>query len=118
MQGYVTNSVVDIYTHREDNETLNIIHFHVNDTSDSVTLEVKYMHDNENLEEHKEFGVDMQGRPLKYKIIVKNCKIFTVMYKEATEEGEVIEIPFRENTIEPTAQYVTKSNESGIQYFG
>jgi len=99
----VTNSVVDIWTHKEDFETLNILHFHVNDTSDSVTLDVKYMHEAENLDDHKEFGVDLQGRPLKYKIIIKNCKIFTVLYKESTEEGEVIEIPFKENTIEPSA---------------
>jgi len=30
------------------------------------------------------------------------------MYKMATEEGEVIEIPFRETVIEPSAQYLTK----------
>ena len=86
----------------------------MNDTSDSVTLDVKYMHEGESLDDHKEFGVDIQGRPLKYKIIVKKCKIFTVLYKEATEDGEVIEIPFRENVIEPTAQYISKDSGSGI----
>lgn len=67
------------------------------------------MHESETLKDHQEFGVDVQGRPLKYKIIVKNCKICAVMYKESTEEGEIIEIPFRETVIEPSAQYISKS---------
>ena len=30
-------------------ETLNIIHIHVNDTSDMVTFDVAYLHENEKL---------------------------------------------------------------------
>ena len=32
-----------IYTSEHNNEMLNIIHVHVNDTSDEVTLDVAYM---------------------------------------------------------------------------
>ena len=42
------------------------------------------MHEGETIADHMEFGIDVQGRPLKYKIIVKNCKILTVLYKEST----------------------------------
>ena len=52
------------------------------------------MHDGETLDDHMVFGNDLQGRPLKYKIIVKDCKIQSVLYKESTEEGEIIECPF------------------------
>ena len=53
------NSVVDIWTCIEDHETLNILHFHVNDTSEEVTLDVKYMHEGESIDDHKEFSTDM-----------------------------------------------------------
>ena len=96
MQGYVSGTQVDIWTQVIDHETLNIIHFHVNDTSDEVTLDVVYMHQGEDVKEFYTFGEDVYGRPLKYKIIVKDCKIHKVLYKESSEKGEVHEIPFNE----------------------
>jgi len=54
MQGYVTNSVVEIWTSLIDTdaagETVNILHIHVNDTSDQVTFDTAYMHEGETLE--------------------------------------------------------------------
>ena len=49
IQGYVAGTTVDIWTQVIDHETVNIIHFHVNDTSDSVTLDVAYLHEGEDL---------------------------------------------------------------------
>ena len=56
------------------------MHIHVNDTSDEVTLDVAYMHSDEKIEDFQEFKTDISGKPLKYKIIVQNCKIFKVFY--------------------------------------
>jgi hypothetical protein len=53
LSGYIANSTVDIWTHKEDFETLNILHFHVNNNSNHVTLDVKYMHEGETLEDYK-----------------------------------------------------------------
>lgn len=51
--GYVEGSTVDIWTQIDPTdqafETLNILHIHVNDTSDEVTFDVAYMHDGEDL---------------------------------------------------------------------
>lgn len=50
-QGYVNGSIIEIWTQVDPSdqalETLNIVHIHVNDTSDMVTFDVAYMHDNE-----------------------------------------------------------------------
>ena len=49
------------------------MHIHVNDTSEEVTMDVVYMHDDENIENFYEFKNDISGKPLRYKIIVKEC---------------------------------------------
>ena len=49
-EGWVADTVVDIWAEIIDPETLNIVHMHVNDTSDSVTIDVAYMHEDETLE--------------------------------------------------------------------
>lgn len=64
-------------------ETLNIFHLHVNDTSDEVTFDVAYMHDNEAIDQFIQFATDVSGRPLKYKIIVKDMAIHKVLYNRA-----------------------------------
>jgi len=121
VKGYVTGAIVDIWTQTIDFETLNIIHFHVNDTSDEVTLDVSYMHEGENLESFYTFKSDFEGRPLKYKIIVKDCRIFKVLYNESakTQGGQVHEIPFQENVIEPKAEYISEDMGPYVpRYFG
>lgn len=82
LQGYVPGTEVTIWTQKIDSETLNIVHLHVNDTSDEVTLDVAYMHDEEKLSDFMEFKVDAAGKPLKYKIIVKECHVHAVLYND------------------------------------
>ena len=49
IDGYVEGTTLDIWSTKLDEETLNIIHLHVNDTSDQVTFDVAYMHDGEDI---------------------------------------------------------------------
>lgn len=112
--GYVAGTTVEIWTQMIDFETINIIHFHVNDTSDEVTLSVSYMHEGEEMKDFMKFGKDLQGRALKYKIIVKDCKIFSLLYKESSDDSEVREIPFEEHTVEMNAYYISKENSDMI----
>ena len=61
---------MQIWTEVIDDETLNILHIHVNDTSDMATMDSAFVHPGESLDNFKEFKNDMSGRPLKYKILV------------------------------------------------
>lgn len=70
--GYVENSVVLIYTSQYAHDMLNIVHVHINDMSEEVTLEVRYMGDGETLALYQDFKEDHTGRPLRYKVIVKD----------------------------------------------
>lgn len=77
-----------------DGETLNLVHIHVNDTSDEAAFDVAYVHDQENIQAFKEFKTDSYGRPLKYKILVKDCKVWKVLYNDESSVKEIDELPF------------------------
>jgi hypothetical protein len=53
--GYVEGSILKIYSSEYSQGMLNIVHVHVNDMSDQVTLEVTYMADGETLASYHEF---------------------------------------------------------------
>lgn len=95
---------------------LNIVHAHVNDMSDEVTLEVEYMGDDSRLSDYEEFKTDVTGQILRYKILVKDQKIFTVLYNEGF--GSISEIPFEERRLQKDELYKIPShlsNSVGIQ---
>lgn len=56
--GYVRGSTVKIFTAEQSDSILNIVHVHVNDTSEEVVLEVDYMEDEQTIEDFKEFKAD------------------------------------------------------------
>ena len=79
------------------------------------------MHEKEEIKDFMIFGKDLLGRDLKYKIIVKDCKIHALLYKESADDAQVEQIPFEENVIEMTACYILKENSNVIgqpRYFG
>jgi len=70
--GYVQGSIVKIYSNEHAQGMLNILHVHVNDMSEQVTLEVAYMGDGETLASYQEFKTDVTGRTLRYKVLVRD----------------------------------------------
>ena len=94
--GYVQGSVVQLWTAEYKEDTLNIIHMHVNDMSDEVPVDVVYMHKGETVENHREFAYDVSGRMLRYKILIKDMKVAHLLYNEG---HSVEEIPFSEQRI-------------------
>ena len=61
-----------IYTCAQSPSILNIIHCHINDMSDSVTVDVDYMGDGELVSAYHEFNKDYTGMTLRYKILVRD----------------------------------------------
>ena len=51
---------------------LNIVHVHINDTSEDVTVEVAYMLEGNTVKDFETFDKDAAGRILRYKILVKD----------------------------------------------
>ena len=101
-------------------ETVNIAHIHVNDTSDQVTFDTAYMHEGETLANFQEFGTDMSGQKLRYKIILADGKVHTVLYNlgepgAMTESGlkeGIKALPFMEFRLNSGQHVVTKAEGS------
>ena len=142
-QGYVANSVIDIWTETDPSdqalETLNIFHLHVNDTSEEVTFDVSYMHKDEAIDQFLNFKTDVSGRPLKYKIIVKDMSIHKVLYnregpKSKIHKNQILldqsaenkknlaenveEIPFQEFRIKVGDYLMTRDGIDSVQVQG
>ena len=58
-----------------------------------MTVALEYMKEEQSIEEFKEFKKDVMGQQLRYKIIVANEKVLTVLYNMGQQ---IIEIPFVE----------------------
>lgn len=71
---------------------LNLLHIHLNDTSDQVTVDVEYMQDHQGIQDFKEFKVDYTGQILRYKILVRDQGVYRVLYNSGT--GVIDEVPF------------------------
>ena len=59
---------------------LNICHVHINDMSDMVTVSVSYMEPGHSVKDFYSFDKDVTGRALRYKILVRDQKIFRMLY--------------------------------------
>ena len=69
---------------------MNIVHIHVNDVANEVTLDVRYLSEAEgsrylqdklyNFAKYEKFALDITGRPLRYKILVYNMSVVAVLY--------------------------------------
>lgn len=68
----MAGSTAVIYTQEFNKEDmLNILHVHINDMSDSVTLNVSYLLPGHSLKDFSHFGVDAAGQTLRYRVIVQ-----------------------------------------------
>ena len=68
----------------------------MNDMSEDVTVDTVWMKEQDTPDNHKEFKCDSTGRPLKYKILLRDNKVQGFLYNS---EAEVVEIPFDEKRL-------------------
>lgn len=94
---------------------LNILHIHLNDQSDEVTVDVSYMSEGQTIKDFEVFGSDATGRPLRYKVLVSDLQIKHVLYNT----GETVEdVPFEEVRIHRKQKVIIESQEMGGQSLG
>lgn len=69
-----------------------------------------------------QFKTDATGKPLKYKIVVKECRVFAVLYNDEAKNKQVKEIPFKEIVIPDVSdncKYISKeTNSANPKFFG
>ena len=101
-------SMMKLWTSKLPGNILNIMHIHLNDTSEEATVDVTCItnHDEVTLLDkgdysNQTFPKDASGKPLRYKILVYESKVKAVLYNT----GSSIErVSFREMRIDSSAE--------------
>jgi len=80
IKGLVSNSSLKLYTTLYNKDIVNILHIHLNDTSEEIAVDSVFLERNENPEDHKHFIIDAMGKKLNYKFIFRDYKLVKVYY--------------------------------------
>lgn len=113
--GLVGTSLIKVYTTLYNKDILNILHIHLNDTSQEITIDSVFLENDENVLNHKIFKVDVMGNRLKYKMLFRNYKLIQIYYamsEEFIDEPAFEEVRFNSNS------YVKISKGEYKNFFG
>ena len=100
--GLVTSSTIKVYTTLYNKDILNILHLHLNDTSQEITIDSEFLEKNDNIIEHKHTSRDAMGKLLTYKLLFKEYKLIKIYYfvnDNYIDEPNFEEIRFNPNGI-------------------
>jgi len=113
--GFVSTSLIKVYTTLYSKDILNILHIHLNDTSQEITIDSEFLEKDENILNHKVFLMDATGKRLSYKLIFKNYKLLKIYYNVSNDF--IDEPPFEEIRITPN-NFVKIINGEYKNYYG
>jgi len=74
-KGLVSNSILKVYTSMYNKDIVNIIHIHLNDTSEEISVDSLFLEKSEMASDHKNFKLDVTGKKLNYKFIFRDFKV-------------------------------------------
>lgn len=75
IKGLISNSTLKVYTSMYNKDIVNIIHIHLNDTSDEISVDSLFLEKSEMATDHKNFKLDATGKKLNYKFIFRDFKV-------------------------------------------
>ena len=113
--GLVANDPIKVYTTLYNKDILNILHIHLNDTSQEITIDSEFLENNEEILNHKIFTTDVSGRRLTYKLIFKQYKLIKIYYCMSIDF--IDEPPFQEIKFSPNG-YVKIAKGEFKNYYG
>ena len=113
--GLVSNDPIKVYTTFYNKDIVNILHIHLNDTSQEITIDSEFLEKNDNILNHKIFTTDITGRRLTYKLIFQKNKLIKIYYCMSIDY--IDEPPFQEITF-PINSYVKISKGEFKNYYG
>ena len=70
--GLVSSSLIKVYTTLYSKDILNILHIHLNDTSQEITVDSEFLEKDDKILNHKVFTLDAMGKRLTYKFLFKD----------------------------------------------
>ena len=113
--GLVSSSSIKVYTTLYSKDILNILHVHLNDTSQEITIDSEFLEKEENILNHKVFTADAMGKRLTYKFLFKDYRLIKIYY--AVSNTFIDEPPFEEIRITPN-NYVKVLKGEYKNYYG
>ena len=113
--GLVSSSSIKVYTTLYSKDILNILHIHLNDTSQEITIDSEFLEKDEPVINHKVFTVDAMGKRLTYKLIFKEYKLTNIFYSVSNDY--IDEPSFEEIRITPN-NYVKIIKGEYKNYYG
>jgi hypothetical protein len=113
--GLISSSSLKIFTALYNKDIVNIIHIHLNDTSDSVAVDNIFLEKNEKPEDHKNFGLDALERKLNYKFLFRDYKLCKIYYN--VSENFIDELTFEEVRLKPENVVKILRHEIYSNYF-
>lgn len=97
--GLVSSSLIKVYTTLYSKDILNILHIHLNDTSQEITVDSEFLEKDDKILNHKVFTLDAMGKRLTYKFLFKDYKLIKIYYSVSNDY--IDEPPFEEIRITP-----------------
>ena len=97
--GLVSSSLIKVYTTLYSKDILNILHIHLNDTSQEITVDSEFLEKDDKILNHKVFTLDAMGKRLTYKFLFKDYRLIKVYYSMSNDY--IDEPPFEEIRITP-----------------
>lgn len=83
LKGLVSNSILKVYTSMYNKDIVNIIHIHLNDTSEEISVDSLFLEKSEMASDYKNFKIDVTGKKLNYKFIFRDFKVFYLFLIES-----------------------------------
>ena len=112
--GLDTSSKIRVYTTLYSKDIINILHIHLNDSSQEITIDSEFLGNNEYELSYKFFTIDSNGKRLRYKFIFKEDGLKKIYY--CVSNSYVDEPPFEEIRIKPN-NYVKISKGKYANYY-
>ncbi len=81
--GLVSTSSLKVYTALYNKDIMNIIHLHLNDTSEEIAVDSTFLQRGHSVSDEKYFTTDHLGKKLNYKFIFRDYKV-TYYYNTAS----------------------------------
>jgi len=74
-KGLISNSTIRVFTNMCNKDIVNIIHIHLNDTSEEIAVDSLFLEKNDLETNYKHFNIDAQGKKLNYKFLFRDFKV-------------------------------------------
>jgi len=116
--GYVIGSELKLWTSCLSKDVLNIVHIHLNDTSDEASVDVKYLVSDKELDainkgdfSAEQFKKDLNGIPLRYKILIHNMRVKQVLYNTGSSIETVKHREYRIQAMQSPGEVIEESKD-------